>query len=54
MQQEIWPIQEPPLRDIFADPIIRALMASDRVLPEEIETLLRRVCAERGELRQVA
>jgi hypothetical protein len=32
--------QEPPLDDMFEDPIIRALMASDRVEPSDVVALL--------------
>jgi hypothetical protein len=49
MSQWIDPYHEPPLGEILADPIIRALMLRDRVERDEIVELLSRIAARPSE-----
>jgi hypothetical protein len=48
------PCYEPPLAEILADPIIRALMARDRVENDEIIELLLRIAEDETESSLVA
>ena len=48
-----WCAREPTLREMLADPIVRALMEADGVETEEVEATLRGVAASRAPPRPV-
>jgi hypothetical protein len=43
-----WYQREPTLKDILSDQIVMAVMAADRVAPQELEEILRRVKSSRA------
>ena len=38
-----WCLSEPTIAEMLSDPVIKALMAADRVAPEELQANLRKV-----------
>jgi hypothetical protein len=38
-----WCLSEPTLPEMLSDPIVRALMAADRVAPEELQASLKKI-----------
>ena len=39
----LWCLSEPTLSEMLSDPIVRAVMAADRVAPEELASTLTKV-----------
>jgi hypothetical protein len=38
-----WCLSEPTIPEMLSDPIVRALMAADRVAPEELQASLKKI-----------
>ncbi|HEX9322250.1 MAG TPA: hypothetical protein VF913_09040 [Xanthobacteraceae bacterium] len=38
-----WCLSEPTIAEMLSDPVIKALMAADRVAPEELQANLRKI-----------
>ena len=40
-----WCLSEPTIPEMLSDPIVRALMAADRVAPEELQASLKKIAS---------
>jgi hypothetical protein len=48
----IWYQREPTLEEILSDPITKAMMQADRVEPQELAAMVRRIaCARTGAMK---
>jgi hypothetical protein len=43
-----WCLSEPTIPEMLSDPIVRALMAADRVAPEELQASLKKIARHTG------
>jgi len=48
-----WCLSEPTLAEMLSDPLVGAMMAADRVAPEELEQTLRKIAGTLGRHREL-